>query len=440
MTKSADLKEYRRRRKKWRQLLHDVPEHGLKRMSPTETLLRMVLGAPIVAVYLIVFVNVLADYSLKSFDLSSYTFTLKASYLTPPEIEVSTMLGLMAVLATIVVAIALTPRTPEQNVSVDAVDIARRQEFLSSGTLFIGIAATSLSWVYALGAFWPLGEHGLSPSRLLLSLIIVGAGLTIALVAAQAEPRLAERVIVAKDSLQRLAFRTGDLRSEAYIRWHIDSSSIQSTWWRLPTAVACCFASALVISIVYLLALGHGYRVIDSSLLRGAGELGVLVVPLVLIVSGVCGIIPLSGVSARRWPVVVGQILLALFMLSVLVFMIWAWIAYPQWAWMAVSSIIYALLVCWPFLLPYYPNSIELRRAVVIAGWPVHHLRRVGLASVYTSQSVIINEMRNRLIGSGRGEPDSLADQSMIFPHVDPHVVSVPPVTRDWLRDVGLHF
>ncbi|MFC0248334.1 hypothetical protein ACFFIO_07455 [Citricoccus parietis] len=295
--------------------------------------------------------------------------------LKPIPLATEHVLGLFAVLGTIVVAIALGQSSATESAPQDAVEVARKNENLTKTTSLLGLGAMVTSYIYAVGhiASGPAEES--VATRVFWALAMVGAGLAIAFIAVHAPRRRSDLSRIVEDSLPALELRQGDLYIDALLRWKEDTN-VPMRAPRLLIAALAAVVFPSFWSVAYLRTVNNIYG--DPSA-ENLAESIFSIAFISLVFLWVTMMLTTASFGMWMWGLPFWWSIAMIGLTSAMgVILAGSGSYYWSFAWI---SILYITCVFWLFLIRIYPSNRKLRTLLIIVSYPVHDLRKYYLAS-----------------------------------------------------------
>lgn len=298
---------------------------------------------------------------------------------TPFEIKTGEVLGLMAVIATIVVAVALTSDNPEGLAPQDALAVSHRTARFHNALRALGFGAITTSVLYGMGHVVAGWDSNIAPStqelssRLFWATAVFAIALVISFVAFHAGPRTTHRVTIAQNTLPKLEQKHTRLLDDSSQKWNIKpDEKVSKRFWVVGVAIGLLTIPALTVIFVRLVALvySHPSWTEVAGLIAYIG-LSMAVIPIAWLMASTSVIGSWPWTVAKWW----SRIWVAVYLVLGILMIALERVAIP----FAIAMLAYVFLILWPLTISSYPGRSWLRKVVIVCGYPVHVLRTYAL-------------------------------------------------------------
>ncbi|MDO5634434.1 MAG: hypothetical protein Q4G34_06145 [Micrococcus sp.] len=364
-------------------------EDGLTGQSSLVQFWIMVVGGAFISLGLTITVNILAQGSITSAQGAVDALGRGPGVTALPA---ATALSVLAIFATITVAIALVERSTTSSDPLQLVRSAQRSLALSGAALALGAASTTMAFLHVLSLIFHRPESGVHSAPVYLdAVMVVFASGVIAFVASLTRSHPEDHVVVAAQNLPLHTAIRDVTMAEQRLRWGF-SPRERVPWWQqvLAAVIASVYQALLVLALLLvLLAFGE----IGDDLLLG-------LFMAVLIFAGTAvlmGFVPLalSANAFVRWPWTFALWWPRAMVLVVLGVTVYLWVDWPEDRLFVTVCAVFVLLHLAPQCVSAFPrHGSRWRPLVITLLWPLAVLWRSLGSNTYRAQTRSLQRRR----------------------------------------------
>lgn len=354
------------------------PERGTAqpnhvRISPWSRWWWMQIGAIIAAPVVTALFNVVAEWPRTQHERSLIT----GKSFSPPALDTSMLLAVLAVVATVVVALAF-PRKEVNLSAPDAIDAIRDKRGMADVVAMIGFSVSTLTLVYGWEKFTLIWEPGVGNQRLWEGTLLVVAGQAVALATVFSQSTRTELGLLASVELPVLQGKQERLTERWEKRWKVHVEQRVGTVGQWVAALFCLLLPVVAITAVSeVIEANYGTNPVISTSASLAIAFSLMLSYFVAL-----GSTKFAGVPGKATYFVLAtlQILIVVAMpVAALVVQFQSPILSPFMWTIATTHVILA----GPFAIPSFPRSKVLKCLLIYIFWHAYVIRQQSQANSF---------------------------------------------------------